>query len=267
MAALHPVTLITGASAGIGTALARKFAAKGHDLVLVARREAQLNTVAAEIVAAGGKLPVVVAIDLTRIDAPVRLAHELGSRGLEPEIVVNNAGFGLVGRAAALDRGAQLAIIDLNVRALTDLSLAFVEQLARHKGGILNVASLAGFVPGPGSAVYYASKAYVLSFSDALLAELKPRGIRVTTLCPGPVPTEFHLRAGAPGEEKAGLLTRSADVVALAGYKALMAGRRSVVVGWPNQAVAIASRLLPRGLVLWLMAQVQAQRHDVDLTA
>lgn len=263
----RPAAIITGASSGIGRELARIFAANGHTTVLVARRAEPMLVLADEIAAAGKPRPLVLAIDVTAADAAARIAAFLAEHDLEAGYVVNNAGFGLVGRAAALDRGAQLAIIDLNVRALTDLSLAFVEQLARHKGGILNVASLAGFVPGPGSAVYYASKAYVLSFSDALLAELKPRGIRVTTLCPGPVPTEFHLRAGAPGEEKAGLLTRSADVVALAGYKALMAGRRSVVVGWPNQAVAIASRLLPRGLVLWLMAQVQAQRHDVDLTA
>ena len=123
-------------------------------------------------------------------------ARRLPRRGLEPEIVVNNAGFGLLGTAEKLDRAAQLAMIDLNVRALTDLSLAFIDSLARRKGGILNVASTAGFLPGPGMAVYYASKAYVVSFSEALHEELKPRGVRVTVLCPGPVPTEFQARAG-----------------------------------------------------------------------
>ena len=117
-------------------------------------------------------------------------------RGVEPDIVVNNAGFGLIGAAAALDRGEQLAMIDLNVRALTDLSLAFVGRARAPPGGILNVASVAGFLPGPGMAVYYASKAYVLSFSEALHHELAPRGVRVTALCPGPVPTEFQARAG-----------------------------------------------------------------------
>ena len=111
----------------------------------------------------------------------------LAARGLEPQYVVNNAGFGLVGHAAERDRDELLGMIDLNVRALTDLSLAFVDSLVRHRGGILNVASVAGFLPGPGSAVYYASKAYVLSFSEALHRELRPQGVRVTALCPGPV--------------------------------------------------------------------------------
>ena len=205
--ALKPVTLITGASAGIGAALARKFAAKGHDLVLVARREAELAALADEIAAKGRPRPISVPLDLTRIDAPIRVSHELGSRGLEPAIVVNNAGFGLLGLAAELDRAEQLAMIDLNVRALTDLSLRFIDSLARHKGGILNVASVAGFLPGPGMAVYYASKAYVLSFSEALHRELAPRGVRVSVLCPGPVPTEFQARAGM-GEASAQLVLR-----------------------------------------------------------
>ena len=250
MAALHPVTLITGASAGIGTALARKFAAKGHDLVLVARREAQLNTVAAEIVAAGGKLPVVVAIDLTRIDAPVRLAHELGSRGLEPEIVVNNAGFGLLGLAAELDRGEQLAMIDLNVRALTDLSLRFVDSLARHKGGVLNVGSVAGFLPGPGMAVYYATKAYVLSFSEALHKELSPRGVRVSVLCPGPVPTEFQAHAGMGDVSAKSLLGCTPEEIADVGYDGFMRGKRVILPDLPNKIVPLIPRLLPRSWVL-----------------
>ena len=127
------------------------------------------------------------------------------AQGAEPQFVVNNAGFGLVGLAASLDRDEQLQMIDLNVRALTELSLAFVDSLARNRGGLLNVGSMAGFLPGPGMAVYYATKAYVLSFSEALHSELKPRGIRVAVLCPGPVPTEFAARAGRqrrhPGAE------------------------------------------------------------------
>ena len=113
-------------------------------------REAQLNALADEIAAGGPSRPLVIPMDLTRVDAPVRIGHELGARGLEPEIMVNNAGFGLVGRAAELDRGEQLAMIDLNVRALTDLSLRFIENLARHRGGILNVASISAFMPAPG---------------------------------------------------------------------------------------------------------------------
>ncbi len=193
---MRPVTLITGASSGIGAELARVFAAHGHELVLVARRERELDALADEIAAAGGARPTVLALDLGRRDAVARIAAELAARELEPANVVNNAGFGLAGPAALLDRDEQLAMIDLNVRALTELSLAFTDSLVGHRGGILNVASIAAFLPGPGMAVYYASKAYVLSFSEALHGELKSRGVRVTALCPGPVSTGFQVRAG-----------------------------------------------------------------------
>jgi NADP-dependent 3-hydroxy acid dehydrogenase YdfG len=158
---VRPVTLITGASSGIGAELARVFAEHGHELVLVARREHRLVELADEIAAAGRPRPNVLSVDLERPGAVSLLAAELGARDLEPANVVNNAGFGLVGEALRLDRNEQLAMIDLNVRALTELSLAFTDSLARHRGGILNVASLAAFLPGPGMAVYYASKAYV----------------------------------------------------------------------------------------------------------
>ncbi len=181
---MKPVTLISGASAGIGAELARVFAAHGHELVLVARRADRLAALAEEIAVSGRPRPAVLTADLERRDAVAGIIAELKSLGLEPANVVNNAGFGLIGPASALDRDQQLAMIDLNVRALTELSLAFVDSLERHRGGILNVASLAAFLPGPGMAVYYASKAYVLSFSEALHQELAGRGVRVTALCP-----------------------------------------------------------------------------------
>src|SRR5262245_1073536 len=168
----HPVTLITGASSGIGAALAHEFAANGHEVVLIARREQALNALADAIAAKGCPRPTVLGADVGRIDAAHEIGEALARLGLEPEIVVNNAGFGLFGRADALDRAQQLAMIDVNVRALTALSLAFIDSLERHKGGILNVASIAGFLPGPGMAVYYASKAFVISFSEALYQEL-----------------------------------------------------------------------------------------------
>jgi short-subunit dehydrogenase len=170
--------------------------------------------------------------------------------GLEPEIVVNNAGFGLLGAAQALDRAEQLAMIDLNVRALTELSLAFVDSLERRHGGILNVASVAGFLPGPGMAVYYATKAFVLSFSEALHYELKPRGVRVTALCPGPVPTEFQARAGVSAATFPSALIRSAEDVAKEGYLGLRQGRRLVVPGLANKLVTALVRLVPHGLLL-----------------
>src|SRR6266446_2518647 len=171
MPTFKPVTLITGASSGIGAALARVFAENGHEIALAARREAGLATLADEIAKSGQRRPHVLSIDLARADAPSRLSRDLLGRGLETEIVVNSAGFGLLGRAAELDRDEQLAMIDLNIRALTDLSLRFIESLARHRGGVLNVASIAGFMPAPGMAVYHATKAYEVAFSEALHRE------------------------------------------------------------------------------------------------
>jgi short-subunit dehydrogenase len=241
---LKPVTLITGASAGIGAALAHEFAAHGHELVLVARRTAQLEELAGAIAARGQVRPHVVTADLI---------NELGSRRLEPNFVVNNAGFGLLGAAAELDRDEQLAMIDLNARALTDLSLRFIDSLTRHRGGILNVASVASFLPGPGLAVYYATKAYVLSFSEALHHELKPKGVRVTALCPGPVATDFQTRAGMPLSYFPAILGKGAPSVAIQGYNGLMAGRRVVIPGHANRVAAFLPRLAPRGIVLAVM--------------
>jgi short-subunit dehydrogenase len=256
MALYRPVTVLTGASSGIGRALAQVFAEHGHELALVARREAELTALADQIAAGNRKRPLALSIDLARSDAPARISHELIARGLEPAVVINNAGFGLAGAATALDRSEQLAMIDLNVRTLTDMSLRWVESLTRHRGGILNVASVAGFLSGPNMAVYYATKAYVLSFSEALHLELKPRGVRVTVLAPGPVPTEFQARAGIGGSLPR-LLTCSPEKV---GYKGLMRGRRLVVPGLGNQLVTFMPRLLPRGLMLRLILASQASR-------
>ena len=182
MSGLRPVTVITGASAGIGVALARVFARHGHELALVARREDRLQALADEIAATGLRKPLVIAADLQRPGAAGVIGETLAAQGVEPQFMVNNAGFGLIGLAGARDRDEVLAMIDVNVRALTELSLAFIDSLARHGGGLLNVGSLAGFLPGPGMAVYYATKSYVLSLSEALHSELKGRGVRVTLL-------------------------------------------------------------------------------------
>jgi short-subunit dehydrogenase len=252
MADLRPVTLITGASAGIGSALAHVFAANGHEVVLVARREQLLSGLADDIAASGAPRPTVLRADVSRIDASRRIGDALLANGLEPDIIVNNAGFGLVGPAASLDRGEQLAMIDLNVRALTDLSLAWADALGRRKGGILNVASVAAFLPGPDMAVYYATKAYVLSFSEALHHELAPQGVRVTALCPGPVPTEFQARAGLKAVKFSRTLTLSAEQVARDGYRGLQEGRRVVVPGFPNKLIATFAAMLPRAWILEL---------------
>jgi hypothetical protein len=261
MTDLRPVTLITGASAGIGVALAREFARHGHALALVARRKERLNELADEIAATGAVKPIVIALDLAQGRASGEIAEVLQALGAEPQYVVNNAGFGLVGMASSLDRAEQLAMIDLNMRVLTDLSLAFVDSMTRQRGGLLNVGSMAGFLPGPGMAVYYATKAYVLSFSEALHSELKPRGVKVTVLCPGPVPTEFAARAGIEEGLAPGFLTQSAEKVARVGYRALMRGQRTVVPGLANKLVTLAIRAVPRSLLLRAVDSRQSKRR------
>jgi uncharacterized protein len=260
----RPVTVITGASAGICAALAHEFAANGHELVLIARREHALNTLADAIAAKGVARPTVLRTDVARIDAARDIGQALAQRGLEPDIIVNNAGFGLVGAADRLGRPEQLAMIDLNVRALTDLSLAFIESLERHRGGILNVASIAAFLPGPGMAVYYATKAYVLSFSEALHQELKSHGVRVTALCPGPVPTEFQARAGMPGDALPPLLVCSAEQVAKDGYRGLKEGRRVVVPGFLNKVITVLTRIVPHKMLLEAVHRHQSGRGRED---
>src|SRR6185437_3978026 len=225
MGGLRPITVITGASSGIGEALAWVFARNGYALALVARRADRLNALADEIARAGGPRPLVIVDDLTQAGAARRIGEALSQRGAEPQYIVNNAGFGLIGRATERDRAEQLTMIDLNVRVLTELSLAFVDSLARHRGGILNVGSMAGFLPGPGMAVYYASKAFVLSFSVA-----------------------------------PAFMTQSARAVAEEGYRGLMAGRRVVVPGTANKLMAWLIRLIPRRLLLAAIDRRQARR-------
>ena len=255
------VTLITGASAGIGTELARVFASKGHRLALVDRRGDRLTTLSSEIVVAGGTAPILIPCDLEHPDACDEIAAALAAAGVEVEFVVNNAGFGLFGSAIELERAEQLGIIAVNILALTDLSLRFSDSLTRHRGGILNLGSLAGFLPGPGMAVYYASKAYVLSFSEALRQELAPRGVRVTTLCPGSVLTEFQARAGLkPGFEHE-ILNVSASDVAQAGYCGLMANKRAVLPGLGMKIVPFLLRLFPRGFILAAVGRVQLRKR------
>ncbi|MHB8267308.1 SDR family NAD(P)-dependent oxidoreductase [Bradyrhizobium sp.] len=254
------VTLITGASSGIGAELARVFASKGHRVALVARRADRLEALAGEIGASGGAMPIVIPCDLEQADAGDTIAATLAAAGVEVEYVINNAGFGRFGRAIKLDRAEQLGIITVNIRAMTELSLRFSDSLIKHRGGILNVGSLAGFLPGPGMAVYYASKAYVLSFTEALHEELGPLGVRVTALCPGPVPSEFQARAGfRPGFDSTVLNVSPADV-ALAGYRGLMANKRAVLPGLGVKMVPFLLRFFPRGFILAAVGRLQLKR-------
>jgi short-subunit dehydrogenase len=255
------VTLITGASAGIGAELARVFAANGHRLVLTARRADRLEALASELAAKGGKKPIVIACDLQEADAAEKIAAALVAADVELDHLVNNAGFGVFGDAVRRDRAEQLGIIDVNIRALTDLSLRFADQLIRNNGGILNVGSVAGFLPGPGMAVYYASKAYVISFTEALRCELGKRGVRVTVLCPGPVPSEFQARAGfAPGFDSAILNVSAADVARDA-YRGLMANKRAVLPGVGIKIVPFLLRFFPRGFILAAVGKFQMRKR------
>jgi uncharacterized protein len=255
MSPSQPVCLITGASAGIGAELARAFASHGHALVLVARREAQLAKIASAIAEDGHVKPQVIAANLQTPDGVEQLAQTLRTRGLEPAYVVNNAGFGLFGEAAALERERQLDMIDLNVRTLTDLSLRFIASVRHYRGGILNVASVAGFMPGPGMAVYHATKAYVVAFTEALHQELIADGVRVCALCPGPVMTKFLDSAGLPPDYFPAFLVRAASRVANEGYEGLMRGDCVVIPGKINRIVTLLPRLFPRSLVLKLMEE------------
>lgn len=261
----RPVALVTGASEGIGAELARVFAAQGHEVVLVARRGDRLTALADEIVAAGGKPPLVVALDLLAEDAVEALSATLAASQLTVQYLINNAGFGLIGRVYELDRREQLAMIDLNIRTLTALTLHFLPEIRKARGGILNVASVASFMPGPGFAIYYATKAFVRSFSEALAEELKPAGVRVSCLCPGPVETGFQSRAGmefsgAMAAMKPALVP--AGEVARQGYEGLMAGKRVVIPGAVNKALVWSASVTPRAVLLPLLAAAQKKKSS-----
>ena len=257
MSELRPVTVITGASSGIGAALTREFARNDHTLVLVARRQDRMQALADEIAASGRPKPLVIVADLQRTDGARLVGEVLRAQGVEPQFIVNNAGFGLVGSAASLDREEQLQMIDLNIRALTELSLAFVDSLARHRGGILNVGSVAGFLPGPGMAVYYASKAYVLHLTEAIAHETRGSGVKVTAVCPGVTESEFAEVAGLAASRlmhNTAMTSREVARLAIAGH---LAGHRVVVTGAGNKFMPLAARLLPTSLLMRVVARLQ----------
>lgn len=263
MSARRRLALITGASDGIGKELALIFAQHGHDLALTARRAERLEALADAIAATGRPRPLVIPCDLARPEGSATLAAALADAGAEVETLVNNAGFGLNGAFAALDGDEQGAMIDLNVRALTELTWRLLPDLRKTRGAILNVASVASYAPGPGMAVYYASKAYVLSFSEALHEELKPDGVRVSALCPGPVATGFQARAGiAAAKLGPGLL--SARATAQAGYDGLRAGRRIIVPGGANKGLVAALAYIPHWLLLPRIAARQLGRRSAS---
>jgi short-subunit dehydrogenase len=239
------IALITGASAGLGVDFARQLSARGHRLVLVARRKDRLDALAEELGNARA-----VAIDLSKANAGAKLMADVEAAGEQIETLVNNAGFGLIGRFAKGDAKRLREMIDLNVGALTDLCRAVAPQMvARKSGAILNVASTAAFQPGPNMAVYFATKAFVLSLTEALHEELKPHGVRVTCLCPGPTRTEFGDVAGFGGSGLFDRVAMESPEVVEAGLKALDKNRAVIVAGVFNKIGAASTRFAPRSVV------------------
>jgi short-subunit dehydrogenase len=246
---MNGTALITGASTGIGAELARVFARHGHELVLVARNQERLSQVSSELEKEFKMKSRVLALDLSDPDAPARLYEELAGDRVEIDILVNNAGFGLRGAFASTDFGREAEMIRLNVTALTHLTKLFLpDMLARRRGKILNVASTAAFVPGPLMAVYYATKAYVLSFSEALAAEVKGSGVSVTVLCPGPTRTQFEVTAGTSNTRLFRKAVMDAPTVARVAYDGLMNGRTVVIPGFRNQLIVQSTRMAPRSV-------------------
>lgn len=252
--------LITGASSGIGLALARIMARNGHTLVLTARGVADLEKAAAELRSQHGATVHVVASDLSRPEAPQALFDEVARLGLDIGVLVNNAGYSTYGPFVDIDSTADLNMLALNVVALTHLTRLFLPgMVARRSGRVLNVASTAAFQPGPYMACYYASKAYVLSFSEAIGEELAGSGVTVTTLCPGPTATNFANRAGLEGSRLfSGRPTMNAREVAEIGYNATMLGRPVVVAGAMNALMAFSARFAPRWLLMRIVRGLQA---------
>jgi short-subunit dehydrogenase len=256
-----PTVFITGASSGIGLELAKRFARDGYRLFLTARKTDRFGAAIASLssLANAGLEPM--PDDLADPAAPVRLANELLVRGVVPDVLVNNAGFGTHGSFVESDELFQVQMLQVNVVALTHLTrLLLPGMVARGSGRILNVSSTASFQPGPYMAVYYASKAYVTSFSQALGYELRRSGITVTALCPGPTVTDFQRRAGVEESPLFKKNTMSAKAVADLGYAAMHRGKPMVITGAKNKLLAIAGKFAPRSLTTHVAGRLNAGR-------
>jgi uncharacterized protein len=258
MAQRNQTALITGASSGIGLDFAHKFAEEGYHVVLVARSRGKLEQLAAELTQKHGITAHVLPADLTDPHAPQALVEQLASQGITVDVLVNNAGFAGYGLFHELDTREQIDMIQVNITALTHLTrLLLPGMVARKAGKVLNVASTASFQPGPLMAVYYATKAYVLHFSEAINNELEGTGVSVTALCPGPTTSGFQARAAMQEARivQGGLM--DSRTVVEAGYAGLMAGKPLVIPGFRNRALAFATRFVPRTQVTRMARSIQ----------
>ncbi len=254
--------LVTGASSGIGLELVNILARNGHNVVIAARSTDALEALAGLVEGKYGINATVIPIDLSAPDGPEKLVEAIGEQGIEIDILINNAGFGLGGPFAETDITREVEMIGLNITALTYLTKTFLgPMLARHAGRIMNVASTAGFQPGPLMSVYYASKAYVISFSEAIAEELRDSGITVTTFCPGPTATNFAKEAGLENSRlfRMGGVARAGEAAEFA-YSAMMSGKRIAVPGWRNKIIAQSNRFAPRSLITRIAKRVQENR-------
>jgi len=254
--------LITGASSGIGLELARLFAADGYRLVVVARNRAALRAVADELQSRFGVEVRVVPKDLSHPSAPVELYQELQEAGIAVDVLVNNAGFGGSGPFVQTDWNTEAEMIQVNIVAVAHLSKLFLPQIVTRRGKLLNVASVAGFLPGPYTAIYYASKAFVLHFTEALAEELSGTGTTVTCLCPGPVETNFQKRAHTGGSSRANArLGMDVREVARLGYEGMKKGKRVAVPGWKSRMLTNLLRLVPRDTVTKMVGRMYAAKN------
>lgn len=259
----NKTALVTGASGGLGYDLASVFAENGYNLVLVARNEEKMHHLANQARQMFGVSAMVIGKDLTRPEAPIEIARELEKRRIKIDVLVNNAGFGRLAPFAHAAETEQLGMLQLNITALAHLTRLFLPAMIRNGGGrILNIASTAGFQPGPYMASYYASKAFVISFSRALAEETRDHGITVSVLCPGPMATGFRQRAGIKQPALGTMADIDSRVVARSGFEGLMAGKTVIVPGVLNKIGTWAARFLPGNVVVRTLAQVQRNRME-----
>ncbi len=253
--------LITGASEGIGRALAEVFARHGHNLVLTARNRARLESLAQELKSEHDIAAFILDLDLAEADGPKSLFEAVKAEGITIDILVNNAGFGLYGPFLERSTGEHGDLVQVNIQALTALCHLFGADMAvRGAGRILNVASTVAFMPGPLMATYFASKAFVLRFSESLREELRDQGVGVTCLCPGLTESRFHERAGLLQSNLLRFAVASAESVAEAGYRGCMADKAIVLPGLRNRLAPLAERLLPRALLRKIIHGFMARR-------